>query len=86
VSGQLHAPTTLPPGKDPMVPIDWVNPRASLDAMRGENSWLYQDWNSDPSVVQPLASRYTDCSTDQEGVELEMQVLEKVEGKIFQCH
>jgi hypothetical protein len=25
-----------------------------------ENSWPYQDSNSDPSVIQPVASRYTD--------------------------
>jgi hypothetical protein len=29
---------------------------------RRENSWPYRDWNSDPSVVQPVASRYTDCA------------------------
>jgi hypothetical protein len=27
---------------------------------RGENSLPYRDSNSDPSVVQPVASRYTD--------------------------
>jgi hypothetical protein len=27
---------------------------------RGENSWLYRDSKSDPWVVQPVASRYTD--------------------------
>jgi hypothetical protein len=27
---------------------------------RRENSWPYRDSNSDPSVVQPVASRYTD--------------------------
>jgi hypothetical protein len=30
---------------------------------RSENSWPYQDSNSDPSVVEPVASRYTDCAT-----------------------
>jgi hypothetical protein len=28
---------------------------------RRENSCLYQDPNSDPSAVQPVASRYLDC-------------------------
>jgi hypothetical protein len=28
----------------------------------GENSWSYRDSNSDPSVVQPVASRYTDSA------------------------
>jgi hypothetical protein len=38
----------------------WVNPRASLDDWRSENSCSYLDSNYDPSVVQPIASRYTD--------------------------
>jgi hypothetical protein len=38
----------------------WVDLRASLDDLRRENSWPYRDSNSDPSVVQPVASRYTD--------------------------
>jgi hypothetical protein len=34
VSGQLHAPAALPPGKEPMVPIGgWVGTRAGLDAV-----------------------------------------------------
>jgi hypothetical protein len=38
----------------------WVDPRAGLDDWRSENSWPYRDLNSDSSVVQPIASRYTD--------------------------
>jgi hypothetical protein len=34
----------------------WVGPTASLDDMEMENSWLYWDSNSYPSVVQPVAS------------------------------
>jgi hypothetical protein len=30
---------------------------------RRENHWPYRDSNSDPSVVQPVASRYTNCAT-----------------------
>jgi hypothetical protein len=30
---------------------------------RGENSWPYWVSNSDPSVVQPIVNRYTDCAT-----------------------
>jgi hypothetical protein len=30
---------------------------------RSENSLPYRDSNSDPLVVQPVASRYTDCTT-----------------------
>jgi hypothetical protein len=36
---------------------DWVGPRAVWPTWRRENSC---DSNSDPSVVQPVASRYTD--------------------------
>jgi hypothetical protein len=37
-----------------------VDSRASLDDVGKTNSWAYQDSNSDPSVIQPIASRYTD--------------------------
>jgi hypothetical protein len=49
VFGQLHAPAALPPGKE-----------SRSERSGRENSWPYQDSNSDPSVVQPVASRYTD--------------------------
>jgi hypothetical protein len=35
---------------------DWVD----RSGRRGENSWPYRDSKSDPSIVQPIASRYTD--------------------------
>jgi hypothetical protein len=41
VSGQLHAPAALPPGKEPLVPHwigGWVGPRAVLDAVVKKNS------------------------------------------------
>jgi hypothetical protein len=34
----------------------WVDPRAGLD----DDSLPHRDSNSDPSVVQPVTSRYTD--------------------------
>jgi hypothetical protein len=37
----------------------WMDPRAGLDDV-DKNSRPYQDSNTDPSVVQPAASRYTD--------------------------
>jgi hypothetical protein len=30
--------------------------------MERKKSCTYRDWNSDPSAVKPVASRYTDCS------------------------
>jgi hypothetical protein len=39
----------------------WVNPK-SRSGRCGENSWPHRDSNSDPSVVQPVANRYTDCA------------------------
>jgi hypothetical protein len=36
-----------------------VDPRVSLDDVETRNSWPCRASNSDPSVVQPVASRYT---------------------------
>jgi hypothetical protein len=56
-------PGRLTPGKEPSVPIryeaGWV-PEPVSTTWRRENSWPYRDSNSDPSVFQPVASRYTD--------------------------
>jgi hypothetical protein len=65
VSGQLHAPAALPRGKSPRYPLD-----RTLDGSQSRFGWLgddkildaYRDSNSDPSVVQAVASRYTDCA------------------------
>jgi hypothetical protein len=38
----------------------WVGPRAGPDDVEKRNSWTYRGSNSDPSVVQVVASRYTD--------------------------
>jgi hypothetical protein len=52
MSGQFHAPAALPP----KYPLD--------SRLGGLQSWsgLYRHSNSDPSVIQPIASRYTDCA------------------------
>jgi hypothetical protein len=63
VSGQLHGPAALTPRKEPPVPIGkkagWAL-EPVWTTWRKENSLPYRDSNSDPSVVQPVASRYTD--------------------------
>jgi hypothetical protein len=74
VSGQLHFPTALPTGKSPCTHWigGWVSPRVDVDDMERESSWPHRDLNSDPSVVQSVANRYTDYaipapSVDREG-------------------
>jgi hypothetical protein len=61
VSGQLHALATLPPGKEPPVLLGqeagWT--LKPVWTCRRENSWPYRDSNSNPSVIQPVASCYT---------------------------
>jgi hypothetical protein len=61
----VHASVALPPAKDPPVPIGqevgWTA-EPIWTKWRRENPWPYRDSNSDPSVVQPVTSRYTDCA------------------------
>jgi uncharacterized Zn-finger protein len=63
VSGRLHAPATLPPEKEPLEPIGWAT--EPVWSSWRENSWPYRHSSSDPSVVQPVASRRTDCGAEQ---------------------
>jgi hypothetical protein len=39
----------------------WVGPRAGLDDMERRQFLTLPGHNSEPSVVEPVASRYTDC-------------------------
>jgi hypothetical protein len=65
--GGADVPAALPPGKEPPVPIEqeagWTQ-QPVWTTWRRENSWPYRDSNSDPSVVQPVASRYTDYTVE----------------------
>jgi hypothetical protein len=63
VSGQLHAPAALPPGKEPRYPLDGTLGGPQSRSGRGENSCPYWDSNSDPSVIQPIASPYSDYAS-----------------------
>jgi hypothetical protein len=51
-----------PRGKSPRYPLDRRAPEPVWTTLRRENSWPYRDSNCDPLVVQPVASRYTDCA------------------------
>jgi hypothetical protein len=60
VSGQFHTLTALPPRKEPRYPFDGrLAGSQSRSGRHGEHSWSHRDSN-DPSVVQSVASRYTD--------------------------
>jgi hypothetical protein len=64
VSGQLHAPAALPPGKEPPgihFIGRWMDPRAGLDDMEKWRFFTLPGFELTlPVVVQPVASRYTD--------------------------
>jgi hypothetical protein len=38
----------------------WMAPEPVWTLWERENSWPYRDLNSDPTVIQPVASQYTD--------------------------
>jgi hypothetical protein len=63
VSGQLHAPAALTPGKEPSGIHwigSWVGPSASLDTASRKIPSPRRDSNPDHPIVQPVVSRYTD--------------------------
>jgi hypothetical protein len=65
VSGKVHVPAALHPGKEPAVPIGWEArwaPEQVWTTWRRENSLSYWDLKSDPLIVQPVASVQTDCA------------------------
>jgi hypothetical protein len=41
---------------------DWLGLRAGQEDVEKANSSPYRDCKSEPSVIQPIASRYTDCA------------------------
>jgi hypothetical protein len=65
VSGQLHTPAALPPGKETLITVEykvgWTAGPVWI-TWRSKNSCPYRDSNCNPLVVQPVASRYTDCA------------------------
>jgi hypothetical protein len=68
VTGQLHAPAALPSGEEPPAPISYEarlvpEPIWVILICRSEHFLLCPDLKSDTTVVQPVATRYTDCGT-----------------------
>jgi hypothetical protein len=55
-------PGRFTPGNEPPVPteVGWT-PEPVCKRWRSENSWPYRGSNSDSSIVQLVAIRYTDC-------------------------
>jgi hypothetical protein len=52
-----------PRGKSAQHPLDRrLGGPQSWSGQRGENSCPYRDSNYDPSIVQPVSSRYIDCA------------------------
>jgi hypothetical protein len=66
MSGELHAPAALLPEKEPPPPSHWMGgrviPRAGLGDVERRKILSLPGSNSDLLAVQPVASRYTDCS------------------------
>jgi hypothetical protein len=63
MSGQLHAPAALHPGKESGTPWigGWVGPRAVLDAVvKRKIPNLRRESNPRTPIIQPVAQRYTD--------------------------
>jgi hypothetical protein len=63
VSGQLHAPAGLPPGKDPRYPLDRrLGGPQSRSGRGGEEIDFQPPPEIEPwtPIVQPVAQRYTD--------------------------
>jgi hypothetical protein len=61
VSGQLHVPAALPPGKEPPVPIGyeggWPQSRSGRG---GEEKNSKPSPGIEPPIIQPVVGRYTD--------------------------
>jgi hypothetical protein len=67
VSGQLHAPATLPPGKEPWYPLDRrLEHRAVLDVVvKRKIPSPRRESNRRTAIVQPAAQRCTNYSSKQ---------------------
>ena len=69
MSGQLHAPAALSPGKKVGIHsiADWMGPRAGLDSFREEKMLLLLP-GFEPRTVQPIDSRYSEIDKQKVSV------------------
>jgi hypothetical protein len=68
----VSRPGRFPPGEE----VGWTS-EPVWTTLRRENSWPYHDLNSDTSVVQPVASRYTDWAMYLYTVLIQLQNADK---------
>jgi hypothetical protein len=60
VSGQLHAPAILPPGKSPWYPLDrMLRGPQSRSGRGGEEKNSQPLPGLEPPIIQPVTQRYT---------------------------
>jgi hypothetical protein len=79
VSGQLHAPAALLPGKETPTqpPPDCVDTRIGLDVLgRIDISWACRESNPDFSIIQLVARRCTDCAIQATGFMTSRQLVQ----------
>jgi hypothetical protein len=59
MNNQIHALGTVPRGKSLRYQLDrrFSGSQSRSGRFGEQNSYPYRDWNSDPSVVQPVTSR-----------------------------
>jgi hypothetical protein len=78
VSGQLHAPAALPPGKSPRYPFyRRLGGPQSRSGRYGEVKNFYPSgtWTPAPLVVQLVASRYTDWANPLFSIKINVKLI-----------
>jgi hypothetical protein len=82
MSGQLHVSAALLPGIKPRYLFGrrLNGSYSGLDDVERRKFFDYQDSNSDPSVLQSVASRFTDCVIL---VPHNSSVYTKINGSVF---
>jgi hypothetical protein len=75
VSGKLHAPVALPPGKDPLVPIGYeaAGRGAQSQSERGGEEKNYQSLlGLESPIIQSVAKRYTNELFPKGGISVQI--------------